>query len=58
MKKITIKATGIQSIGKDAFKSINPKATFSVPKKSYSKYKKMLTKKTGFVKKTMKIKKK
>lgn len=58
MKKIAIKATGIQSIGKDAFKSINPKATFNVPKKSYSKYKKMLTKKTGFVKKTMKIKKK
>ncbi len=58
LKKITIKATGIKSIGKNAFKSINSKATLTVPKKSYSQYKKMLTKKTGFVKKTMKIKKK
>lgn len=58
LKKITIKATGIKSIGKDAFKSIHPKATFYVPKKKYGQYKKLLTKKTGFVKKTMKIKKK
>ena len=58
LKKITIKATGIKSIGKDAFKSIHPKATFTVPKKCYGQYKKLLTKKTGFVKKTMKIKKK
>jgi hypothetical protein len=58
LKKITIKATGIKSIGKNAFKSINPKATFTVPKKSYSQYKKMLKASTGFKKKTMKIKKK
>lgn len=58
LKKITIKATGIKSIGKNAFKSINPKATITVPKSCYRQYKKMLTKKTGFVKKTMKIKKK
>lgn len=58
IKTITIKATGITSIGKNAFKGINPKATINVPKKCYSKYKKMLTPKTGFVKKTMKIKKK
>lgn len=58
LKKITIKATGIKSIGKNAFKSINSKATFTVPKKSYSQYKKMLKASTGFKKKTMKIKKK
>lgn len=58
MKKITINATTIKSIGKNAFKGINKNAKFYVPKSSYTKYKKMLKAKTGFVKKTMKIKKK
>lgn len=58
IKNVVIKATGITSIGKNAFKGINSKATITVPKAKYAKYKKMLTKKTGFVKKTMKLKKK
>ncbi len=57
LKKITIQSTTITSIGKNAFKGINKKAVIKVPKSKYSKYKKMLTSKTGFVKKTMKIKK-
>lgn len=58
IKNIVIKATGITTIGKNAFKGINPKATITVPKAKYAKYKKLLTKKTGFVSKTMKLKKK
>ncbi len=58
IKNVVIKATGITSIGKNAFKGINPKATITVPKAKYAKYKKMLTAKTGFAKKTMKLKKK
>ncbi len=58
IKNITIKATTITSIGKNAIKGINKKAKIYVPKSKYTKYKKMLTAKTGFAKKTMKIKKK
>jgi len=58
IKNIVIKATGITTVGKNAFKGINPKATITVPKAKYAKYKKLLTKKTGFVSKTMKLKKK
>ncbi len=58
IKKINIKAKTVKSIGKNAFKGIHKKATIYVPKSSYTKYKKMLTAKTGFAKKTMKIKKK
>ena len=57
LKKITIQSTTITSIGKNAFKGINKKAVIKVPKSKYSKYKKLLTSKTGFAKKTMKIKK-
>lgn len=57
LKKITFKGTKVPKIGKNAFKSINKKAVFKVPKKSLKSYKKKLTKKTGFLKKTMKVKK-
>ncbi|MDO5156078.1 MAG: leucine-rich repeat protein [Eubacteriales bacterium] len=56
LKKITIKSANIKSIGKNALKNIDKRATIYVPKKQYSKYKKLLTAKTGY-KKTMKIKK-
>ena len=46
----------VASIGKNAFKNIYKKAVFTVPKKAKTKYKKKLTKTTGFVKKTMKVK--
>lgn len=57
IKKITIKSKNITSFGKNAFKGINKKAVFKVPKSKYKNYKKLLTSKTGFAKKTMKIKK-
>lgn len=57
VKTVTIKSTTIKSIGKNAFKGINKKAVFKVPKSKYTSYKRMLTSKTGFVKKTMKVKK-
>lgn len=57
LKKVTIKATGITSIGKNAFKGIHKKAVIKVPKSKYAAYKKLLTSKTGFAKKTMKVKK-
>lgn len=57
VKKVTIQSTYITSIGKNAFKGIHKKAVFKVPKSKYKTYKKMLTSKIGFAKKTMKIKK-
>lgn len=57
VKNITIKSKNITSIGKNAFKGINKKAVSKVPKDKYKDYKKLLTAKTGFAKKTMKIKK-
>lgn len=57
LSKITIKSAVLESIGKNAIKNVNKKATIKVPKKQLSKYKKKLFKsKTGY-KKTMKIKK-
>ena len=54
LKKVIIQQ-GKLSIGKNAFKGINKKAAFKVPKKNLKSYKKMLSKaKTGY-KKTMKI---
>ena len=50
------KSTTVPKIGKNAFKNIYKKAVFTVPKKAKTKYKKKLTKTTGFVKKTMKVK--
>ena len=45
----------LDSISKDAFKKIHPKAVFTIPKKYVKSWKKCLTAKVGF-KKTMKIK--
>lgn len=56
LKKITIKSEALKSVGKNAIKNIDKKATIKVPKKQYSKYKKLFKSKTGY-KKTMKIKK-
>lgn len=57
IKNITIKSTDITSIGRNAFKGIHKKAVINVPKSKYKEYKKLITAKTGFAKKTMKIKK-
>lgn len=57
IKNITIKSKNITSFGKNAFKGINKKAVFKVPKSKYKNYKKLLNSKSGFAKKTMKIKK-
>lgn len=54
IKKISM-GKYITSIGKNAFKNINTKAVFKVEKKYYQRYKKILTKKTGYSK-SMKIK--
>ena len=51
-----MKSTTLKSVGKNAIKGINKKATIKVPKKQLKAYKKLFTKKTGY-KKTMKIKK-
>lgn len=56
LKSIKFKSAKITKIGKNAFKGINKKAVFRVPKKAKKKYKSKLNKKTGYVKKTMKIK--
>lgn len=56
LKKINIKTQKLAKIGKHAFKGINKKAVFAVPKKVKKKYKKKLNGKTGYLKKTMKIK--
>ena len=56
LKKITIKSTVLKSVGKNAIKGINKKATIKVPKKRLKKYKKLFKSKTGYTK-TMKIQK-
>jgi hypothetical protein len=58
LKKIIVKSKKLTSIGAKAFKGIQKKAVFTVPKAKYKAYKKLLKSKTGFKKKTMKIKKK
>ena len=55
LKKITIKSTKIKTFGKNCIKNIYKKATINCPKSCKSKYKKRITKKTGFTKQ-MKIK--
>ncbi|MBR6403449.1 MAG: leucine-rich repeat protein [Eubacterium sp.] len=44
LKKIVIKTTSLKKIGSNAFKGINPKAKFKLPKKKFAKYKKMIKK--------------
>ena len=56
LKTITIKSVSLKKVGKNAIKGISKKAKIKVPKKYLKKYKKMFTKKTGFVK-TMKVRK-
>lgn len=56
LKSIEFKSVNITKIGKNAFKGINKKAIFKVSKKAKKKYKSKLNKKSGYVKKTMKIK--
>lgn len=56
LKSITIKSTVLKKVGKNAIKGIHKKAVIKVPKKQYSKYKKLFGKKSGF-KKPMKLKK-
>ena len=54
LKKIVFTSEKVPAIGKDAFKNIDKKAVFYVPKKSLKKYKKVLKASGGF-KKTMRI---
>jgi hypothetical protein len=42
LKKITIETTKLTTVSKNAFKKINSKATFNVPKKQLKKYKKLI----------------
>lgn len=42
LKAVTIRSEKLKSIGKDAFKNINAKATIKVPKKQYKSYKVLL----------------
>lgn len=56
LKSITIRSTVLKKVGKNAIKGIHKKAVIKVPKKQYSKYKKLFGKKSGF-KKPMKLKK-
>lgn len=55
LKSIIFKCKKVK-IGSNAFKGIHKKAVFKTPKGTKKKYKKLLTKKKGFVKKTMRIK--
>lgn len=57
LNSITFKGSKPPKIGRNAFKNINKKAKFYVPKKAYAKYRKTLTSKTVF-NKSMKIVKK
>ncbi len=45
LKTITIKSKNLKSVGKNAFKGINPKAKIKVPSSCLEKYKKLLAKK-------------
>lgn len=54
LRTLTLKGTGLQSVGKNAVRGIYNKAVIRVPKKSVKTYKKLFSKKTGYVK-SMKI---
>lgn len=56
VKTVTM-GKNIKSIGKNAFKNINKKAVFKIPSSRYKTINKLITAKTGFEKKTMKLKK-
>lgn len=59
LKTITVKTQSLSKskVGKNAFKSINKKATFKVPKKKYKTYMKIFKQKKIGYKSSMKIKK-
>ena len=44
LKTVIVKAKNLKSVGSKAFKGIKTKATIKVPKKKYSKYKKLIKK--------------
>lgn len=56
LKKIAIKSTSLKTVGTNAIKGIQKKAVITCNKKASKKIKKLFTNKTGFKKKTMKIK--
>ena len=57
LKTITIESKKLKKMGNNAWKGIHKKAVFTCPAKKLKAYKKLLKAKTGFVKKTMKVKK-
>ncbi len=56
IKKIQIQSKRLQKIGKNAFQGIHRKTVFTMPSSCRKKYKKLFTAKTGYQKKTMKLK--
>ncbi len=56
LKKIRIQSKQLQKIGKNAFRGIYRKAVFTLPSACRKQYKKLFTAKTGYQKKTMKMK--
>ncbi len=44
LKSVTISASKLKTVGKDAFSGIAGKAVFKLPKKQLSKYRKMIRK--------------
>ena len=57
LKTIIIKGKALKKVKKNAIKNINSKAVIKAPKAKLGDYKKLFTAKTGYKKKTMKIKK-
>ncbi|SNU05150.1 Leucine rich repeat-containing protein [Lachnospiraceae bacterium] len=57
LKTIIINGKALKKVKKNAIKNINSKAVIKAPKAKLGDYKKLFTAKTGYKKKTMKIKK-
>lgn len=56
LKTITIRSVRLKTVGKNAIKGVHKKAQIICPKSKKKAYQKLFVKKTGFEKKTMKIK--
>lgn len=56
LKRIRIQSKQLQKIGKNAFRGIHRKAVFTLPSSCKKQYRKLFTAKTGYQKKTMKLK--
>ena len=56
LKKLRIESKKLQKIGRNTFQGINKKAVFILPPSCRKQYKKLFTAKTGYQKKTMKLK--